>query len=198
MHSTLPWHRPRFVLDPDAARAFLAEALLRWKHDNITDPPGQPSPYGDGWTLAPGWDLGKLFRDDLSHVGYLVCCAVAAGAIICPPGLDLDLITAADDYGDWMHDWRISFGYPFAQFALCRPYRLEFKQLGSGEPTADPKGTGCRNAWWVLTDAVEEANRILAGYTRARGRLRAPRRGLREVARQWLAARAAAGKAGGR
>ena len=63
MHVNLTRREPQFALDRDAASAFLAEALLRWKQDNLTWPAGRQ--YGNGWTLAPGWDLETLFRDDL-------------------------------------------------------------------------------------------------------------------------------------
>ncbi len=197
MHLNLTRRRPRFVLDRDAARVFLAEALLRWKQDNLTWPASRQ--YGDGCTLAPGWDLDTIDRDDLGHVANLVYCAQLAGAIICPPGLSLDLIITADDYGGRMYDWRVSFGYPFSQFSLCMPYRLEFKRLGSSDPLGDPKAKASRNAWWVLNEAAEEANRILGAYLRAHGRLGPPRRTLREAARRWLtAAQAAARKVANR
>jgi hypothetical protein len=184
MHLNLTRRKPRFALDRDAARAFLAEALLRWKQDNLTWPASRQ--YGDGWTLAPGWDLDTIDRDDLGHVENLVYFAQEAGAIICPAGLSLDLIITAYEYGERMYDWRVSFGYPSCRFSLCLPYRLEFKQLGRSDPVSDPKGKGCRNAWWVLNEAVEEANRILAAYLRVHGRLGPPRRTLREAARRWL------------
>jgi hypothetical protein len=94
-----------------------------------------------------------------------------------------------------MYDWRVSFesgpGRPAPRFSLGLPYRREFKSLGYGDGR-DPKGTGCKNAWWVLYEAVEEANRILDGYRRAHGRLSRPRRTLRETAIRRLAAAVAA------
>ena len=190
MHVNLTRREPRFALDRDAASAFLAEALLRWKQDNLTWPAGRQ--YGDGWTLAPGWDLETLFRDGLGDVENLVYNAQEAGAIICPAGLGLDLIITAGEYGDWMYDWRVSFGYPFSQFSLCMPYRLEFKRLGSSDPLGDPKGKASQNAWWVLNEAVEVANRILGAYLRTHGRLGPPRRTVRETLRRWLTAAQAA------
>jgi hypothetical protein len=191
MHLNLTRRKPRFALDRDAAAAFLAEALLRWKEDNLTGPASRQ--YGDGWTLAPGWDLETICRDDLGDVEKLVYHAQDAGAITCPAGLSLDLITNAVDYGDWMYDWRVSFGYPFSGFSLCMPYRLEFRRIGSSDPLGDPNGKASRNAWWVLNEAVEEANRILGAYLRVHGRLRPPRRTVRETVRRWaVAAQAAA------
>lgn len=186
MHLNLTRRKPRFALDRAAACAFLAEALLRWKEDNLTGPPSRQ--YGDGWTLVPGWDLETLFRDDLGDVENLVYSAQEAGAIICPAGLSLDLIITANDYGDWMYDWRVSFGYPFSEFSLCMPYRLEFKRLGSSDPLGDPKGKASQNAWWVLNEAVEEANRILGAYLRTHGRLGPPHRTVRETLRRWTVA----------
>jgi hypothetical protein len=197
MHLHQTRRRPRFVLDPDAARVFLAEALLRWKQDNLTWPPSRQ--YGDGWTLAPGWDLDTIDRDELGHVENLVYFAQEAGAIICPAGLSLDLIITAYEYGDRMYDWRVSFGYPSSRFSPCLPYRLEFKKLGRSDPLGDPKAPAARSAWWVLYEAVEQANRILDAYLRAHGRLGPPRRTLREAARRLLAAaRAAARKVANR
>ena len=186
MHPNLTRRRPRFVLDQNAARVFLAEALRRWEQDNAIWPPSRQ--YGDGWTLAPGWDLQTIDRDELGHVENLVYHAQQAGAIICPAGLSLDLTITAYEYGDRMYDWRVSFGYPFSQFALCLPYRFEFKQLGSSDQLGDPKGRGSRAAWWVLNEAVEDANRILDAYLRAHGRLGAPRRSVGEAARWWWTA----------
>jgi hypothetical protein len=94
---------------------FLAEALRRWEQDNIIWPPSRQ--YGDGWALAPGWDLETIWRDDLGDVENLVYYAQDAGAIICPAGLSLDLIITAGEYGDWMYDWRVSFGYPSSRFS---------------------------------------------------------------------------------
>jgi len=197
LHLNLTRRKPRFVLDRDAARVFLAEALLRWKQDNLTWPASRE--YGDGWTLAPGWDLETIDREELGHVENLVYFAQEAGGIICPAGLSLDLIVTAYEYGDRIYDWRVSFGYPFSRFALCLPYRREFKQLGRSDPLGDPKGKGSRNAWWVLNEAVEEANRILDAYLRAHGRLGVPPGTVREAARRWVAAaRAAARKVANR
>jgi hypothetical protein len=191
MHHNLTRRKPQFALDRDATRVFLAEALLRWKQDNLTWPASRQ--YGDGWTLAAGWDLDTIDRDDLGDVENLVYFAQEAGALICPAGLSLDLIITAYEYGERIYDWRVSFGYSLPQFSLCLPYRREFKRLGLSDPVGDPKGKAARNAWWVLNEAVDEANRILAAYLRVHGRLGPPRRTARDAVRRWaVAAQAAA------
>lgn len=168
MHVTPAPARPQFRLITAPARAFLAEAILRWKKDNITGPrPGGP---GDGWDLQPGWNPHQLDLGEEGHVENLVSGAIDAGAVTCPPGLKLRLIIQPGDCGDWMYDWRVDFTDPLSDFSLCLPHRYEYRRLGTEAP-GEPRSAGARKAWRILSDAVTEGNRILDAYTRACGRI---------------------------
>ena len=162
--STATKQAGRFTLDETKARAFLARALRRYAED-LGEGEGDGAAPGENWQLEPGWDLNKLFRDDLSNVEDLIYHARHCGALACPPGVDIELITDANDYGDWSYQWRV--GFESAQFALCNPYREDFKHIGMTSDR-DPKAKGSRNAWWVLTEAAEYGNRLLSAFDAAR------------------------------
>lgn len=177
-----------FTLDPAKTRVFLAEALRRHGEQNlggqgacILNPGADPDdctahPHesnGEGWTLAPGWDhhSDAMFADQLNEVENLVYYAKMDGAITGPPGADVDLMidSGHDPSSDWMCQVRVSF-HPGARFALCSPYRTEYRKLGWTDGPA-PKGKGAASAWAVLTEVVAVANRIVAGFLESGGTL---------------------------
>jgi hypothetical protein len=163
--------RHRFRLDQAAFAVFAAEALHRYRYNNID---GEGQDPGEGWELDPGWDLDTVDRDGLARVADLVYYAILEGVIAVPAGLDLDLVISAGDYGEHMYDWRVTFEDE-ARFSLSLPYRREFKNLGWNEGW-QPDGAAEQNAWWVIYEGAQEANRLLAGYRRWHGRLRPPMR----------------------
>jgi hypothetical protein len=148
--------RTRFILDEQYARAFLARSLRRYAGD-LSEGEGHGAAYGENWELVPGWDLHHLFRDDLSHVEDLIYHARQCFAIHCPPGVDIELLTVAGDCGDWSYQWRV--GFEGADFAICNPYREDFRYIGHG---GDPiKAKGSAAALSILREAVEYGNRLL-------------------------------------
>jgi hypothetical protein len=151
----------RFKLDETKARAFLRRALRRLAGDPDVDAEG-----GGNWE---DWDLNKrLSRDDVPHVEDLVYQAIPeADAIVCPPGVRIDLLTDAQD-GDRMYQWRITFSVS-AGFALCSPFRQDVSSLGSDR--GGIRAQGCRTALGVLHEAVQTGNQLLAAYAQARGRI---------------------------
>ena len=162
-----------FTLDHAKARAFLAEALRRYAQQDIgCDGESVIPPVSDdGGRLPSGWNLDLIFADQLNDVSNLVYYAISAGVITGPPhtGLDLMCDSGNDSCSDWMYQYRVSF-HPAVKFALCSPYRHEFRKLGAATEDA-PKGKGCAAAWAILTEAVAEANTILDGFLSSGGRL---------------------------
>jgi hypothetical protein len=169
---------PRFELNEQAAREFLARALRRTAGD--VEVPVE----GESWTLAPGWDLRKIYADETGHVENLVYQAIwETGVITCThEGVDIDLFIEAPLGGDWMYQWRVSFP-PGSQFAICNPYRADFRRLGWFDGERDPKAKGCRTAMAILREAVDYGNQILFAHAVAGGRIPAtrhrPPRGIR-------------------
>jgi hypothetical protein len=163
----LPWKR--FRLDQAAFIIFAADARHRDQFNNVD---GEGDDPGEGWELPEDWELDKVDRDGLVHVTDLVYYAVLEGVIRVPKGLELDLTIIPGEYGEHMYDWRVKFA-DYARFSLCLRYQREFKSLGWNEGP-QPEGTAEQNAWWVLYEGVQEANRLLTGYRRWHGRLRSP------------------------
>jgi hypothetical protein len=169
---------PRFELNEQAARDFLARSLRREAGD--LDLPVS----GENWTLAAGWDLPKLYADETDRVENLVYQAIwEAGVpvITCThDGVDIDLLLETPLGGDWMYQWRVSCP-PGRLFALCNPYREEYRRLGWYDTGI--KSQGCRTAMAILIEAVAYSNQLLIGYAVAGGRFpgirRRPRRGIR-------------------
>jgi hypothetical protein len=161
-----------FTIDAGKARTFLAEALRRHAQDNIGCHGDSAIPrLGVGWTLSPGWDYHDdgFYSDDLNHVEDLIYHAVQAGVISGPGDLDLMCYSGQDPCSDWMYQYRVSF-HPGCAFALCDPYRHEFRHLGRGY-SGRPRGKGSASAWAVLAEAVAYANMILDGFLTSGGRI---------------------------
>ena len=152
----------RFTLDEQKARAFLARALRRYAGDL------EPSE-GEQWELTPGWDLANIFSDESGNIENLVYAAIhEAGAITCPAGLDIDLLMDTGHECDWMYQWRVTVG-ELARFAICNPYREEFRRLGWGDGSI--KAKGCSAAMGIMREAVEYGNSLLDAFTAAGGRV---------------------------
>ncbi|MFF5265540.1 hypothetical protein ACFY4C_42265 [Actinomadura viridis] len=166
---------PSFELDEAKARAFLHRALRRYD-GTLPDGEGGEASRDEDWTLEPGWDTDSIFSDELSHVENLVYQAIhVVGAItltpdstLGPEDVDIEPVIEAVQGGDWAYQWRVSLpiGVPFA---LCSPYREEFRRLGWTDK--DIKAKGCRSAMGILREAVAAGNQILAAYTDAGGRI---------------------------
>jgi len=153
----------RFTLDETKARAFLGRALRRAAGD-LKEGEGEGAALGENWELEPGWDLDRLFRDDLGHVEDLIYHARQCGALTCPAGHDIELLTDATEYGDWSYQWRI--GIEGAQFAICSRYREDFWHLGMSSERM-PKAKGSRAAWLVLTEAAHVGSLLLGAFSTA-------------------------------
>jgi hypothetical protein len=160
---------PRFELDERAARKFLARALRR--EAGYAEIPLS----GENWTLAHDWDLTNLYADETDHVENLVYQAIwEAGVITCTAaGVDIDLIIESPLGGDWMYQWRVSFEAG-SRYAICNPYRAEFRNLGWYTDYDITKGW--RTAMAILREAAEYGNQLLFAHALAGGRIPAPRR----------------------
>lgn len=155
------------TLDEAKARTFLAEALRRWAGEYLIGSAGE-----DGWLLEPGWDPhgDGFFSDDLPRVEDLIYFAGNEGVITTPPDVEVDLMidTGTDASCDWMYQVRVCFRAG-CQFALCSPYRHEYKRLGWSFDKAPAAAKGCDSALQILTDVAAEANQILAAFVASGG-----------------------------
>ena len=160
----------RFDLDEGKAREFLSRALRRYG-GTLRRGEGAGAGRDEDWELESGWDLTALFSDEAPGVENLVQQAVhEAGAITCTAeGMELELLIDAPLGDSWMHQWRISLPGS-ASFALCSPYREEFRMISQADGT--PSAKGCRAALGILREACAAANKILDGYALLGGRAR--------------------------
>lgn len=158
----------RFELDDSAARRFLRRSLRRHA-GQLADGEGGGAGRYENWLLSPGWDLRRLCSDELGNVEDLVHQAITeARAITCiVPGADLELLI--DGGSDWMYQWRVTLpGHP--GFALCSPYRHEYKYLGSRAADTDPRVRGSATALAILREAAEAGTSLLAELEEHRAR----------------------------
>jgi hypothetical protein len=145
----------RFSLDEVKARQFLARSLRRYAADGA-------GPH-ESWCLPPGWNLDGIDAGETGNVEDLVYQAIhEAGVISCPGEADLDLLIDASAGVDWMYQWRIRFGAS-AGFAVCSPYREDFRSLGWQDSTT--KAKGARTALGILREAEAAGNALLQALT---------------------------------
>jgi hypothetical protein len=148
----------RFSLDEVKARQFLARSLRRYAA-------GGAGPR-ESWCLPPGWNLDGIDAGETGNVEDLVYQAIhEAGVISCPREADLDLLIDASAGVDWMYQWRIRFGAS-AGFAVCSPYREDFRSLGWQDSTT--KAKGARTALGILREAEAAGNALLQALNRHR------------------------------
>ena len=159
-----------FELDEEKARAFLLRALRRHAGGLGSGQGDGAGPY-ESWELPPGWDLEKIYSDEIRNVEDLVYQAASeAGAITCTrPGMSIALAIDAPPDGDWMYQWQVSPG-GHAGFALCSPQWNGFRALGWDAEDDGTRGKGLRAALGILREAVTSANQLLAAAATAAAR----------------------------
>jgi hypothetical protein len=146
----------RFSLDEVKARQFLARSLRRYAA-------GEGGGPHESWCLPPGWNPAGIDAAETGDVEDLVYQAIhEAGVISCPGEADLDLLIDASAGADWMYQWRVRFGVS-AGFAVCSPYREEFRGLGWQDGTTRAKGA--RTALGILREAEAAGNALLQAFT---------------------------------
>jgi hypothetical protein len=146
--------RDRFGFGEDAAREFIARALRRGSDPKLA------GVNEESLELPPRWNPRGMYCDEMWLAEDLIAGAIAAQAIICPAGTDIQLICMADGDGG-MYMWRIRT--PQHGFALASEYMAETRRLGDGSK-------GALGALSVIREAVNAGNLILDAHNQTAGR----------------------------
>jgi hypothetical protein len=144
-----------FTFNETAARAYAARCLRRHAaghyppySDGITDPawPDEDRAVPWNWNPRETWD-----RDDLPGIEDIIPDGVACGAISCPPGTTVYLITMAGD--PITYQWDVPADG--AGFALRTPHFEKLSNIGSG-----------RRGGHAIVDLLAEAAAAASGMFR--------------------------------
>lgn len=134
-----------FGTDEAAARAYLARCVSRAAGAS----PGSSGP-DEAVAITPRWNPRR--SSALSLVRGLIREAVTAGAITCPRGHGLTLVTVSGD-GWSAYQWVVAFP-PGADFWVSSPCTQDPSCIGDGSRGAD-------GALAILREAVKSGNAML-------------------------------------